>query len=121
MDMLSCYWQVALKPHDKEKTAFYSGSGLYQFKVMPMGLTPPLYVPKTDGASSVWSPKEGLFDLLGRCISLLSTVAFTDVVNHEDQHIHADRPFQKVTEDYGLFDPLCEPIPTSGLACYHCS
>ncbi|KAJ0068233.1 hypothetical protein NL108_017965 [Boleophthalmus pectinirostris] len=45
MDLSSGYWQVELEPKDREKTAFNSGSGLYQFKVMPMGLTnaPPTF------------------------------------------------------------------------------
>ena len=45
MDLSSGYWQVELEPQDREKTAFNSGSGLYQFKVMPMGLTnaPPTF------------------------------------------------------------------------------
>lgn len=38
MDVSSGYWQVELDGHDK-KTAFNTGSTLYQFKVMHMGLT----------------------------------------------------------------------------------
>ena len=45
MDLLCGYWQVELEPQNREKTAFSTGSALYHFKVMPMGLTnvPPTF------------------------------------------------------------------------------
>ncbi len=39
MDMQSGYWQVEVKPEDRQKTAFTTPDGLYHFKVMPFVLT----------------------------------------------------------------------------------
>ncbi|GFX24071.1 hypothetical protein TNCV_2435641 [Trichonephila clavipes] len=38
LDLKGGYWQVEIHPEDREKTAFTSGQGLWQFKVMPFGL-----------------------------------------------------------------------------------
>ena len=39
LDLTSGYWQVPLDPDDKEKSAFATQSGLWQWKVLPFGLT----------------------------------------------------------------------------------
>lgn len=38
LDLASGYWQVEVHPQHREKTAFTTGQGLYEFRVMPFGL-----------------------------------------------------------------------------------
>ena len=38
LDLISGCWQVEIHPRDKEKTAFCTSEGLYEFNVMPFGL-----------------------------------------------------------------------------------
>lgn len=38
MDLKSGYWQIEVDPRDREKTAFVTPDGLYEFKVLPFGL-----------------------------------------------------------------------------------
>ncbi len=39
IDLASCYWQIKVADKDREKTAFGSHLGLYEFLCMPFGLT----------------------------------------------------------------------------------
>ena len=39
LDLASGYWQVELEEPDKEKTAFSTTEGHFEFNVMPFGLT----------------------------------------------------------------------------------
>ena len=45
LDLASGYWQVEVEPADREKTAFATAHGLYQFRVMLFGLC----IPTTNG------------------------------------------------------------------------
>ena len=38
LDLISGYWQVEVKPEDREKIAFVTSEGLYEFNVLPFGL-----------------------------------------------------------------------------------
>ena len=38
MDIFSSFWQLGMSDRDKEKTAFSTSQGLFQFRVMPFGL-----------------------------------------------------------------------------------
>ncbi|GBN35347.1 Retrovirus-related Pol polyprotein from transposon 297, partial [Araneus ventricosus] len=46
LDLKSGYWQVEIQPEDKEKTAFTTGQGLWQFKALIT--SPVLTYPRTD-------------------------------------------------------------------------
>ena len=39
VDLASGYWQVEVKPRDQKKTAYAMPQGLFEFRVMPFGLT----------------------------------------------------------------------------------
>ena len=39
LDLASGFWQIQMEPHSQEKTALVTPQGLFEFKVIPFGLT----------------------------------------------------------------------------------
>ena len=51
LDLLSEYWQVEVAESDREKMAFTTHEGLYEFKVIPFGLSnAPCHISEVDGS-----------------------------------------------------------------------
>ena len=56
LDLNSAYWQVVLDPEDRHKTAFVTRDGLFEFLVMPFGLTSaPARLMDTVWSDMLWS------------------------------------------------------------------
>ncbi|GBN11484.1 Transposon Ty3-I Gag-Pol polyprotein [Araneus ventricosus] len=68
MDLKSGYWQVELDDKDREKTAFVTPDGLFDFKVMPFGLcsAPATFERMMDSVLGGLKWKSGKFSVLPR-------------------------------------------------------
>jgi hypothetical protein len=81
MNLNSGFWQVSIDPLDKEKTAFSTSLGLYQFTVTPFGsITPIVNILLTSSFSVSLFPNGNLLIgcLIGRAVP---------VFNCGDQHV----------------------------------
>ena len=93
VDLGKGYWQVPMNPDDREKTAFVSPKGLYQFTVMPFGLS---------GAPATF---QRMMDEVLRGMDSFTGVYLDDTIVHsatwEDHVEHLDALLKRL-DDAGL-------------------
>ena len=92
LDLMKGYYQVGMQPEDKEKTAFVTEEGLYEFNVMPFGLT---------GAPNTF---QRLMDFLLRNLSC-AMVYLDDIIifsPNEEQHVQDLKAVFSVLTTAGL-------------------
>ncbi|UYV64395.1 K02A2.6-like [Cordylochernes scorpioides] len=81
LDLCSGYWQVEVEEQDREKTAFITPDGLYQFNVLPFGLC--------NGSATF----ERLMDTVLRTHKWKICLCYLDdvIIFSEDLHSHLNR------------------------------
>ena len=93
LDLAKGYWQVPMNPEDRDKTAFVSPKGLYQFTTMPFGLS---------GAPATF---QRMMDEVLRGTESFAGVYLDDIIIHSDtweDHLrHLDEALKRL-EDAGL-------------------
>ena len=105
LDLLSGYWQIPLDKKDQYKTAFTTSSGLYEYTVLPMGLT-------NSPASFQRCMEQVLEGLTGK----ICKVYIDDIVIFSDtweEHLrHLQLVFDRLRE-YGMMGKLqkCQFVP----------
>ncbi|KAG1318948.1 hypothetical protein G6F62_012086 [Rhizopus arrhizus] len=84
MDAMKGYWQMPLHTDSKEYTAFITPFGLYQWKVMPMGL---------QGAPAAWQKAmDSLFSsLLFQCFLMYIDDGLVYSNTFEEHLVHLDK------------------------------
>jgi hypothetical protein len=98
LDLKSGYWQVALHPDDKEKKAFSTGQGLWQFTFMPFGLC---------NAPATF---ERLMESVLRGLNYEACVVYLNVVivigrTFQEQLDYLRKLFQRLREDHLRLNP----------------
>ena len=94
LDLKSGYWQIPMEEGSKEKTAFVTNQGLYQFNVMPFGLStaPPIF-------------QEMMDKVLGEAKHVYAMAYLDDVLiwskTFEEHLYHMEQIFKKL-ENAGL-------------------
>ncbi len=101
LDLKSGFYQIPIKEEDKEKTAFVTSFGLYQFNVLPMGLknSPPTF-------------QKVMSDTLQLCRSF-SLVYLDDIIvfsKSYDEHLdHLKQVFVALSDRHFVLNPpKCE-------------
>ena len=82
LDLKSGYWQIEMEEKDKEKTAFTCHRGLFEFNVLPFGLTsaPPVFQNLMDG---VLAGTLGIFT----CVYLDDILIYSSSIEEHLQHL----------------------------------
>ena len=100
LDLKSGFYQIPIRDDDKEKTAFVTPFGLYQFNVLPMGLknSPPTF-------------QRVMTDTL-KCCRNFSLVYLDDIIVFSkslDEHLyHLERVFKALqSKNFTLNPPKC--------------
>ena len=88
LDLAAGYWQVKVEPGSREKTAFITSSGLYEFRVMPFGLknAPAVFQRLMQQVLAGLNPVEGLDFVV---VYLDDVLVFSETLQDHMSHLRA--------------------------------